>query len=365
MVAMLPAIIYDRNITGIALKGPAGSSVTIYRDTVNGTLLATTPRGDQNTFNCSITLRQNENLVVVWNQVGTNVSATFFQEQALQSQISGTHLGTWSETRPDTITIPASVPIGPGQDGVIISGANIPPELQAQNISAAIIFQRGSYPNQGAGVPETKYWYLGISFNGIMAAGSVVDTKGVAGLVVKDSIVLPLNWIATTNVLYTNGYRANVNQILGDLLHTGIPYFYEFHRWKFDSVSADSNGWCAVTLQNSWTAGGVTGFYSGMRWLHSPDGYGTISGTVVAPVGVAQGQVIGNISGFPGNNRNSLPDKNHVYTTFTVPAPGKVVTVILDTSGNVSIDGSVNLPAAGDTVFLSNFMYPIRPLGGG
>lgn len=371
MVAVLPSAIYDRYITGWAIKGASGADWTLYRDMANGTRLTSTPRGDNNSGSARIHVTANTVLVGVWNKVGP-ASVTFFQEQADKSLGKQNSFAVnWSETRPDVITVPASAPIGAAQDAVIISGANMPPELTAAGITAAIIFQRGAYPSEGSS-PEAKYYYMGISgAPGKIDIGAGVDTK-TGGIIVVPQLSFGQKFYYTAS---DQGYRSTgVNTMPANDVGIGTGRSRAGQMFDLPLPSPAPGGltltgagkYWQIPLNAGWSLTTDTRYANGVQWSASMAGTGYIRGGVVVNNTAPYTNPIAHIDHsaiFPALQMGI--DQWH-GPIFCWCSNGGAITnntclLALTSAGDLVVSDGMPAPANGATLFFS-FSYPINPI---
>lgn len=263
----------------------------------------------------------------------------------------------WQNDIPDSYTVPASVPIGGDQDGVILSGKDIPQEMRDVNITAAILFQRGDYPSEGPTTPEYKLYFAGLARIGFpivkkgLVFGALRDNKdGTNTTVLLQSFPLVLDadpWpLAATSAIqfYQQLY-------LEDGGATKVPLGMET-----GFASASVGGWYDIPLTAPWSGASFPNYYDGLRWTIDAAGTAHIQGVIQTS---APGP-----NSFIANLRDEVPaganlpvtcDRN---LTFVGTTPGAVVDFVIDISGGLFQAGVVGFPAANTPIFVA-FTYKV------
>lgn len=270
----------------------------------------------------------------------------------------------WSNQAVDKITVPASVPIGPGQDGVIISGADIPVELKAINITAAIIFQRGDYPSEGT-LPEAKYFFVGLSKLGYnftsLTIGTVVDPKGGGALVAVDNIDLPFRYKTIAIPGQGNVWTARLAQFahmefsLGWGNHSTASAIDALKAPPHAGQTFTTQNWYNVALNTGWTSVNGSAFLWGVEFKPTADGIIQLRGGVVCGVASSASSVICNI----GTNDyfKTFPDRIHTFTgTWDTPG-SNTCQLLLSPNGDLSIGTVLNPPPNGANLVFATSYY--------
>lgn len=284
------------------------------------------------------------------------------------------------------ITAPNNVPFEPGFN-IIGIGTEIPPELAALGIEAAIIFYSDGW-DPTLTVPRIKFFYIATISNTVVFGFAHSDNPSTTPAVVNHIQRLQLSNVSGTgfaSVLFRSistpdrsffsltesplganlsiadangdtvwvqqGSTRGQNWVIFDPILGEIQFFYtsDTQLLGFGPVNNLGYGqWVDVTYQNGWAAVGAPTFgRSGIGFLRLPDG--TIHMTGVAQGGtLAVGTVIGNI---PANYRPRFSKKIMVTNGN---AAGFIHIVCSGVTGNITIVGPF-AAAAGETAFESSW----------
>lgn len=266
----------------------------------------------------------------------------------------------WSNQAVDKITIPASVPIGGAQDGVILSGYDIPAELQALHITAVVIFQRGDYPSQGS-QPEAKYYFMGMTKigynNTAYTIGTVIDTK-TSGLVAVDNMNLPIQFRSLAVPGAGNVWTANsaffhhMDFSLGFGDHAVASRIRTKNSVPHAGQTLTANSWYNVALNAGWIAQPFGGYAQGVEFKLTATNVMHIRGGIQAPAtGAVSGVTICNIGTndfFP-----TFPSVNQIWPAVFQNAGTGVCDLRLFTNGDLQIGSNLTVPPNNAQIFFS------------
>lgn len=262
----------------------------------------------------------------------------------------------WSNQAVDKITVPASVPIGGAQDGVILSGVDVPAELKAYGLTAVIIFQRGGYPSFGPSIKEAKYYFMGIvsgsTANGRLAVGTVVDEKN-GTLTPRIQIYLPSQYYndARTGLLIGSGsawQNMDFNLDVGSHQTRAViaPALPAAHAGQ----TTTAQGWYNVALNAGWTTPSVAGWPVGVEFKPTATNVMHIRGGVNCP---AAGSTVGIICNIGTNDYfKTFPSLNQNWPIIWISgASSGVCQLKLMTNGDLLIDANLTVPPNGATLY--------------